>query len=107
MSDLIDVADGKGHTVGDQSIRIFWQGLPGQRFDFQLARDEGFTQIVEQRETDRTEVELPLPGAGRFHVRLRARDADGFVGPWSTSQHPVACVPGRSSASAMSDAGRE
>lgn len=81
-------------TVGDQSIRIFWQGLPGQRFDFQLARDEGFTQIVEQRETDRTEVELPLPGAGRFHVRLRARDADGFVGPWSTSQHleVVPCV---------------
>ena len=81
-------------TVGDQSIRVFWQGLPGQRFDFQLARDAGFTQIVEQRQTDRTEVELPLPGAGRFHVRLRARDADGFVGPWSASQHldVVPCV---------------
>ena len=81
-------------AVGDQSIRVFWQGLPGQRFDFQLARDAAFTQIVEQRQTERTEMELSLPGAGRFHVRLRARDADGFVGPWSASQHfdVVPCV---------------
>jgi hypothetical protein len=43
-------------AVGDHVIRVFWQGLPGQRFDFQLARDAGFTQLVEQRQTDRTEV---------------------------------------------------
>lgn len=81
-------------AVGDDSIRVFWQGLPGQRFDFQLARDEAFTQLLEDRQLDRTEIELPLPGSGRFHVRLRARDADGFVGPWSASQHVdvFACV---------------
>lgn len=81
-------------TVGDQSIRVFWQGLPGQLFDFQLARDAAFTQVIEERRTDRTEIELPLPGSGRFHLRLRGRDADGFVGPWSASQHVdvVPCV---------------
>ena len=81
-------------TVGDQSIRVFWQGLPGQQFDFQLARDAAFTQVIDERRTDRTEIELPLPGSGRFHVRLRGRDADGFVGPWSASQHVdvVPCV---------------
>lgn len=81
-------------SVGDQSIRIFWQGLPGQLFDFQLARDAAFTQVIEERRTERTEIEMPLPGSGRFHLRLRARDADGFVGPWSASQHVdvVPCV---------------
>jgi hypothetical protein len=74
-------------AVGDGSVRIFWQGQPGQRFDFQLARDATFEQIVEQRQLDRAEVELPLPGPGRFHVRLRVLEADGFVGPWSAGQH--------------------
>ena len=80
--------------VGDQSIRFFWQGLPGQRFDFQVAADDGFGRLVEQLTLDKTEIELPLPGAGRFYVRLRARDADGFVGPWSATQHfdVIPCV---------------
>jgi hypothetical protein len=80
--------------VGDQSIRVFWQGLPGQRFDVQLAADPAFARIVEQRQVDRSEVDLPLPGPGRFHIRLRVRDADGFVGPWSASQHVdvIPCV---------------
>lgn len=81
--------------VGDRSVRFFWQGLPGQRFDFQVARDARFAQLLREERLDRTEVELPLPGAaGRYHVRLRAVDADGFVGPWSASQHfdVIACV---------------
>lgn len=73
--------------VGDHGVSFFWQGLPGQRFDFEVARDEGFTRIVERRQLEVTQIMLPLPGHGRFHVRLRARDADGFVGPWSASQH--------------------
>jgi hypothetical protein len=81
-------------AVGDHAIRVFWQGLPGQRFDLQVARDAGFTQLVEQRHTDRTEVELPLPGVGRFFARLRAHGADGVVGPWTDARHfdVVPCV---------------
>lgn len=81
-------------AVGEQSIRVFWQGLPGQRFDVQLAADPAFVRIVEQQQVDRSEVDLPLPGPGRFHIRLRVRDADGFVGPWSASQHVdvIPCV---------------
>ncbi|MFO1327003.1 MAG: FecR domain-containing protein [Rubrivivax sp.] len=81
-------------SVGDEGVRLFWQGQPGQRFDFQLARDAGFAQLLIERQLQTTEIELPLPGDGRFHVRLRVRDADGFVGPWSASQHfdVVPCV---------------
>jgi hypothetical protein len=74
-------------AVGDDSARFFWQGLPGQRFDFEIASDAAFTRLVEQLSLERTEIDVPLKGAGRFYVRLRARDADGFVGPWSSTQH--------------------
>jgi hypothetical protein len=75
-------------TVGDGSVRLFWQGLPGQRFDFEVATDEAFTRLIAQLALDTTEIDLPLKGAtGRFYVRLRAKDPDGFVGPWSSTQH--------------------
>ncbi|MCA0240356.1 MAG: FecR domain-containing protein [Proteobacteria bacterium] len=75
-------------TVSDGSVRLFWQGLAGQRFDFEVATDEAFTRFVAQLALDTTEIDLPLKGAtGRFYVRLRAKDADGYVGPWSSTQH--------------------
>jgi len=73
-------------AVGDDSIRFFWPALPGQTFDFQVARDQAFTQIVFDKQVAGSELELPLPGTGRFYVRMRARDADGFVGPFSSTQ---------------------
>lgn len=81
-------------AVGDQEVRLHWTGEPGQRFDFQLARDPAFSQLVDDRTLDRAGVELPLPGDGRFYLRLRVRETDGFVGPWTATQHfdVVACV---------------
>jgi hypothetical protein len=75
-------------TVGDQSLRFAWLGLPGQRFDVQLARDEAFADIVLERQTSETAIELPRPeGAVRVWVRLRSIDPDGFVGPYGTAQY--------------------
>ena len=49
--------------------------------------DDDLRQIlVEQLSLDRTEIDLPLKGSGRFYVRLRARDPDGFIGPYTTPQ---------------------
>ena len=36
---------------------------------------------------DQPGIEVPLPGTGRFYVRLRATDADGFVGPYTAAQY--------------------
>ena len=77
----------KAPTVGDRSISFAWEALPGQTFDFQVARDSAFANLVFERRLDRPGIELPLPGSGRFYVRLRALDADGFVGPYSTAQY--------------------
>jgi hypothetical protein len=89
------VAPGAPPSVGDNSMRFFWQGLPGQRFDFQLSADPAFNTLLDERQLDVTEIELPLPQAtGRFYIRLRSRDADGFVGPWSAPQYVdvIPCV---------------
>ncbi|WP_144290201.1 FecR domain-containing protein [Ideonella sp. A 288] len=73
--------------IGDQSINFSWEGLPGQTFEFQVAREPTFAQPVLVRQLDQPSLDLPLPGTGRFYVRLRARDPDGFVGPFTTPQH--------------------
>lgn len=72
--------------VGDRGVSFAWDARPGQTFEFQLARDAEFKQIVLERPLTEPKIDLPLPGTGRFYVRLRARDPDGFIGPWSTPQ---------------------
>lgn len=76
----------KPPRVGEQSIQLSWEGLPGQTFEVQFARDAAFTALILERKVDTTSLELDLPGSGRFFVRLRARDPDGFVGPFTTPQ---------------------
>jgi hypothetical protein len=73
--------------VSEDGVRLFWQGAPGQRFEFEVATDTAFTRFIAQLQLDRAEIDLPLHGAtGRFYFRLRERDPDGFVGPWSATQ---------------------
>lgn len=74
-------------TIGDRSIGFAWEGSAGQTFEFQVARDAAFADRVLELTLKQPSVELPLPGVGRFYVRLRVRDADGFVGPYTTPQH--------------------
>jgi hypothetical protein len=72
-------------AVGDRSIRFFWQGVPGQRFELQVARDADFQTRVAEPLLDGTTSNCRCRARAAF-VRLRARDADGFVGPWSATQ---------------------
>ena len=77
----------KPPKVGDRGVSFAWDALPGQTFEFQVARDAAFTSLVLERKLDEPAIELPLPGTGRFYVRLRARDPDGFMGPYTTPQY--------------------
>jgi hypothetical protein len=76
----------KPPKVGDREVSFAWEARPGQTFEFQLARDAGFTALVLERQLSEPRFDLPLPGPGRFYVRLRARDPDGFMGPYTTPQ---------------------
>jgi hypothetical protein len=86
--------------VSANAVTFSWPGTPGQSFDFEVARDAAFAQIVLQRNLTAPNFELPLPlpapAAGRFYVRVRAKDTDGFVGPFGAAQYfdiarPVDC----------------
>jgi hypothetical protein len=83
----------KPAVVSDRAIGFSWEGLPGQRFELQVARDAGFRTVVFERQLAETSIELtlplpaPAPATGRFFMRLRATDADGFVGPHTTPQY--------------------
>lgn len=72
--------------VQDRWVRLAWEGLPGQTFDVQFARDPAFTQGLLTQRARSPALELELPDSGRFFVRIRAQDPDGFVGPFSLPQ---------------------
>lgn len=72
--------------IGDASVQFAWAGEPGQSFEFQLARDAKFEQMVLERSLQQPTIDLPRPPGGTYFVRYRARDADGFVGPFTTPQ---------------------
>lgn len=73
-------------AVGPQTVGFEWEALPGQTFDFEVARDPAFKDLLLERRLAEPRISLPLPAPGRYHVRLRAREADGFIGPYATPQ---------------------
>lgn len=72
--------------VGEDSLKLAWEGLPGQTFEVELARSADFAVLELTRRTEQSALELRLPGTGRYWVRMRARDPDGFVGPYTAPQ---------------------
>jgi len=60
---------------------------PGQTIHLQVARDAAFTERLLDEHRQQLPIQLARPEAGgRLHVRYQATDADGFVGPWSSTQ---------------------
>lgn len=73
-------------AIGDKTLQFSWEGEPGQTFEFQLATDASFAQLLLERKLDRPEIDVPRPAGGVYFMRLRARDADGFQGPFTSPQ---------------------
>lgn len=81
--------------VTDDTLAFQMQGEPGQVFELQLGRDPGFAELVASERTTESRIVLPKPQeGGTFHVRYRALDPDGFIGPWTAPQRLAlpACV---------------
>ena len=74
--------------AGD-GLSFSWSGEPGQTFLFQVARDALFSQMVEARQLAEPKVTIARPQQGTYYLRLRATDADGFVGPYTAVQRFV------------------
>lgn len=72
--------------VGDDGVSLSWTGQPGQRFDLEIARDIGFTQDLVQQRLQEPTYSFAPPDPGRWYLRLRVREADGYLGPWGSTQ---------------------
>ena len=75
-----------GAAVDEQGVSLAWPGQPGQQYDIELARDAAFGQTILQRRLSSPGLRFEPPGGGRYHLRLRTIEADGYVGPYSTAQ---------------------
>ncbi|HEX4857783.1 MAG TPA: FecR domain-containing protein [Usitatibacteraceae bacterium] len=68
-------------------VRFSWGAEPGQVFDFQLARDAAFADLVASQRLDQPTITVDKPtSAGMYYMRYRAIDPDGFIGPYSGAQ---------------------
>ena len=68
-------------------IRLRWAaGPPGTHYRIQVARDETFAQIVHDENVDRPTWLLPRPEPGRYRVRVKGIDSEGFEGPYGSPQ---------------------
>lgn len=75
-------------TKFDKSQMTFaWRaGGEGQSFHFQLARDKEFTQILHDENTTATQLTVKRPDGGKYFLRTKTIESDGFEGPWGPPQ---------------------
>lgn len=73
--------------VAEGRLVFRWQaGEAGGAYDVQVARDADFTQLVREERTAEASLTLADPPAGRYFLRVRSVDADGFAGPYGGVQ---------------------
>ncbi len=73
--------------VTADSMTFRWSaGLPGQRYQFQLAKDINFEDLVVSREVSEPQLTVPRPESGFHYLRMRSIEADGYVGPYGPVQ---------------------
>ena len=76
-------------------LRFSWATEPGQVFLFQLARDRAFANVIQAQELKEPGLELEALEPGRYYMRYRATDPDGFVGPFTSPQSFTVPEPDR------------
>jgi hypothetical protein len=73
--------------ISDEHLLIRWRaGLPGQRYQFQLADEPAFSAPLADKTVDEPNIELDKPDSGTYYMRIRTIDADGFENAFGTTQ---------------------
>lgn len=71
-------------NVYNKRLRFAWPAEPGGRiYEFQLARDAAFGDILIAQRIGEPALTIPAPDAGVYALRVRAIDPDGVASPWS------------------------
>lgn len=73
--------------VSADAMTFRWSaGLPGDRYEFQLARDASFEDIAVSREVAEPQLSVSRPSSGFYYLRIRTIDASGATGPYGPTQ---------------------
>ena len=73
--------------VTDNRIVLRWRAAnPGQQYEYQLARDSEFRELVASEVVTEPEAVLEEAATGYYFLRVRVIDVDGYVGSFGTSQ---------------------
>lgn len=70
----------------DDGVLLMWAGTAGARYQLQVAHDDRFAELLHDERLEAAQWLLRQPEPGRYFVRVRSIDADGFVGPFGAPQ---------------------
>ncbi len=71
------------------TLTLAWAGMPDQSYHWQIAPSGDFSSIEKEGDSAKPSIELPMPDAGTYFVRVRATTSDGIEGPYSGAQKIV------------------
>jgi hypothetical protein len=71
---------------GADGVLLQWRASEGASYQVQVSGDAGFSALLHDERVAVAEWLLRKPAPGAYFVRVRAVDAEGFVGPWGATQ---------------------
>ena len=71
---------------GATQLNFSWPSEPGQRFLVQIANEPDFKKPLLSKEVSEAQIHMPRPESGIYYIRVRATDADRFIGVFSKPQ---------------------
>jgi hypothetical protein len=73
--------------ISDKGMVFSWvAGDPGSRYQLQVARDPGFSQVMLDQVLTGNQAQIDRPQPGTYYLRMKTIDADGFAGPFGAAQ---------------------
>jgi len=81
-------AQGAPFVDGSEPDKLWlrWDGVPGQKFLVQVARDPAFSWLMLSATTERPEIRLNRPTFGTYYARVQAQSTGRGSAPFSLAQ---------------------
>ncbi len=74
-------------SLTDDAVEFSWRaGAAGQTYQFQVASDREFQDLLVDERLDEPEYRLPLPDPGTYYMRVAGVDSDGTMGTFGDTQ---------------------
>lgn len=74
-------------AIGKEDMVLSWRaGLPGQKYQVQMSSDKDFATTLVDERVGEPRLQIKRPDGGKYQVRIKTIDADGYEGPWGDVQ---------------------